>query len=213
MNTDQLIEALARDIAPVPRHAVGRRLAVGIALGAIGTLVLIVCWLGFNPQLDIAIRQYSFWLKWGYTFSLSVCAVVATMQLARPDSGRLGWLWVMALPVALLAAIAILEMSRVPSVQWLAMWLGETWSQCPSTVFLLSLPIFAGLLWSFRRMAPTRLRAAGASAGLAAGAWAAMLYCLHCPEVSAIFVLTWYTLGIGFAALLGALVGPRLMRW
>ena len=41
-----------------------------------------------------------------------------------------------------------------------------------------------------------RTRAAGAAAGLAAGAFAATVYCLHCPEVSAIFVLTWYSLGI-----------------
>jgi hypothetical protein len=32
------------------------------------------------------------------------------------------------------------------------------------------LPIFIGLLRSFRKLAPTRLRAAGATAGLAAGA-------------------------------------------
>lgn len=213
MNTDQLIEVLARDVAPVSRHAVGRRLATGIALGAIGTILLIGLWLGFNPQLDVAMRHYSFWVKWGYTLSLGICAVVATTRLARPDSGRLGWLWVMALPVASLTAIGIFEMSRVPSAQWLAMWLGESWSVCSSIVFMLSLPIFGGLLWSFRRLAPTRLRAAGATAGLTAGAWAATLYCLHCPEVSAIFVLTWYTLGISLAALAGAVLGPRLMRW
>jgi hypothetical protein len=80
-------------------------------------------------------------------------------------------------------------------------------------VLALSLPIFVGLLWSYRRFAPTHLRAAGATAGLSAGAWAATLYCLHCPEVSAMFVLTWYSLGIGLATLLGALVGPRLLRW
>jgi len=80
-------------------------------------------------------------------------------------------------------------------------------------VLALSMPIFIGLLWSFRRLAPTRLRAAGAAAGLAAGAWAATLYCLHCPEVSAIFVLTWYSLGIGLAAALGALIGPYFLRW
>ncbi len=213
MNTDQLIEALSRDVSPVSPHAVGHRLAAGIGLGALGTVVLIGLWLGFNPQLDVAMSHYSFWMKWSYTLSLAICAVVATTRLARPDGAKLRWLWVMALPVGLLAVIGALEMRRVPPAEWLAMWLGETWSECPATVFMLSLPIFAGLLWSFRRMAPTRLRAAGATAGLTSGAWAATLYCLHCPEVSAIFVLTWYTLGIGLAALVGALLGPRLMRW
>jgi hypothetical protein len=213
MNTDQLIEALARDVTPVSRQAVGRRLAGGIFAGGIGTLVLIVWLLGFNPQLHLAVRHYSFWMKWGYTASLGVCAIVATARLARPDSGKLGWLWVMAIPVLSLVAIGVFEMSRVPPAQWLAMWLGQSWRVCSSLVFLLSIPIFGGLLWSFRRLAPSRLRAAGATAGLAAGAWGATLYCLHCPEVSAIFVLTWYTLGIGLAALVGAVVGPRLLRW
>jgi hypothetical protein len=213
MNTDQLIEALAQDVTPVSRHAVSRRLAGGVFVGGIGTLVLIAWLLGFNPQLHLAIRHYSFWMKWGYTASLGVCAIVATARLARPDSGKLGWLWVMAIPVLSLVAIGIFEMSRVPPAQWLAMWLGQSWRVCSSLVFLLSIPIFGGLLWSFRRLAPSRLRAAGATAGLAAGAWGATLYCLHCPEVSAIFVLTWYTLGIGLAALLGAIVGPRLLRW
>ena len=55
--------------------------------------------------------------------------------------------------------------------------------------------------------------AAGAAAGLAAGAFAATVYCIHCPEVSAIFVLTWYSLGMLLAAFLGMIVGPRLLRW
>ena len=50
-------------------------------------------------------------------------------------------------------------------------------------------------------------RSAGAAAGLSAGAFAATVYCLHCPEVSAIFVLTWYSFGILLAAGIGSLLG------
>lgn len=213
MKTDQLIAQLVKDLAPAPRHAVGRRLAIGMALGAVCTLLIVAVWLGINPHLGVAIRHYAFWVKWIYALSLGVCAIMATARLARPDSGKLAWLWIMALPIASLAAIGVFEMSQVPPAQWLAMWLGQSWSVCSTIVFLLSLPIFGGLLWSFRALAPTRLRAAGATAGLTAGAWSASLYCLHCPEVSAIFVLTWYTLGIAASALVGALLGPRLMRW
>jgi hypothetical protein len=115
--------------------------------------------------------------------------------------------------VTLLGGVCVFELIHTPSSEWLAMWLGQSWSMCPWLVFGFAMPIFIGLLWSFRRLAPTRLRAAGAAAGLAAGAFAATVYCLHCPEVSAIFVLTWYTLGILLAASFGALVGPRLLRW
>jgi len=115
--------------------------------------------------------------------------------------------------VLLLAGIGIGELSRTPPAQWLALWLGRSWMICPWLVLTLAVPIFVGLLWSFRELAPTRLRAAGAAAGLAAGAWAATIYCLHCPETSAIFVLTWYSLGIMLAAGTGAVLGPRLLRW
>jgi hypothetical protein len=213
MDTDTLIRSLAEDVKPVPRHMIGRRIGLGMAAGGLISLVLIGHWLGFRPDLGLAMRGYSFWMKWIYTASLAVGAVAASLRLARPDTPRLRWLWLLGIPVALVAAIGIVEMARVPSSDWFAMWLGRSWRVCPWIVLLLSMPIFIGLLWSYRRLAPTRLRAAGAAAGLAAGAFAATLYCLHCPEVSAIFVLTWYTLGIGLAAAFGALVGPRLLRW
>jgi len=116
-------------------------------------------------------------------------------RLALPETVRLRRLWLPAIPVTLLALLAGLEMAHAPPADWLTMWLGQSWMKCPWLVLMLSAPIFIGLLWSFRRLAPTRLRAAGASAGFASGACAATLYCLHCPEVSALFILTWYTLG------------------
>jgi hypothetical protein len=213
MNTEQLIEKLASDVPPVRRHAVRWRIALGLTAGALVSLGFVVMGMGVNPKLGTAMHGYSFWMKWGYTLSLSICAILATARLARPDRTDLRWLWLMAVPVGLLAIVGMFELIRTPQTQWLAMWLGHSWKVCPWRVLTLAIPIFIGLLWSFRRMAPTRLRAAGAAAGLAAGAFAATVYCLHCPEVSAIFVLTWYSLGIVLAASIGALLGPRLLRW
>lgn len=213
MNMEQLIDSLSQSVTPVSRHAVRWRLLAGILLGSIGSLALIIKLLGLRPDLAIAMHGFTFWMKWAYTSSLALCAIAATIQLARPDARPLSWLWVMTLPVLGLATIGGIELAATPASGWLAMWLGMSWDICSSIIFALSLPIFAGLLWSFRKFAPTRMRAAGAAAGLSAGAWAATLYCLHCPEVSAIFVLTWYTLGIALAALFGALIGPRFLRW
>jgi len=213
MNTEDLIAQLSQDVPPVRRRAVGRRLAIGIALGSLVSAALVALVLGIRPDLGLAMRGATFWMKWSYTFSLAIAAVVMVVQLARPDSARLRWTWLLAIPVTLLAVLGIAELARTPPAEWLAMWLGNSWMVCPWLVLALAMPIFIGLLWSFRRLAPTRLRAAGAAAGLAAGALAAMVYCIHCPEVSAIFVLTWYSLGILLAASLGALLGPRLLRW
>ncbi|NYT40741.1 DUF1109 domain-containing protein [Sphingomonas sp. R-74633] len=213
MNTDDLIAQLSRDVPPVRRRAVGWRLAIGLALGGLVSAGLVALVLGIRPDLGLAMRGTAFWVKWSYTFSLAIAAVVMIAQLARPDSQRLRWTWLLAIPVTLLAGLGALELARTPPGKWLAMWLGHSWMICPWLVLALAMPIFIGLLWSFRRLAPTRLRAAGAAAGLAAGAFAATVYCIHCPEVSAIFVLTWYSLGILLAASLGALLGPRLLRW
>lgn len=213
MNTDELIRSLSDNVRPVSRRAVGWRLALGVGAGIVVSLLLIALTLGFRPDLWLAMQGPTFWMKWGYTLSLAAVAVYATARLARPDPGNLRRLWWFAVPVVALASIGIRELIYTPRGDWLAMWLGESWTKCPWLVLLMALPIFIGLLWSFRSLAPTRLRAAGAAAGLAAGAFSATLYCLHCPEVSALFVLTWYSLGIVLAAAVGALVGPRLLRW
>jgi hypothetical protein len=213
MNTDHLIEQLARDVPPVRRRSRTMRVAAGLAAGGIVTLVVVALALGIRPDLHIAMRGYPFWMKWAYTVSLGVGAMVVTARLARPEPVRLARFWPITLPFLLLAVLGAIELAQAPIQHWPAMWLSRTWKVCPLLVLGLSAPIFIGLLWSFRRLAPTRLRLAGAAAGLTSGAWAAALYCLHCPEVSAIFVLTWYTLGIVLAAALGALIGPRLLRW
>lgn len=213
MTIDTLIDAMTKDLRPVPRRAFGRRLLYGMIGGGAVTLLLISIVLGFRSDLGLAMRGFAFWMKWTYTISLGIGAAILIARLARPEPVRLIGFWPVAIPFALLAAVSFTEMAHVPSGDWFAMWLGNTWKKCPWLVLMLSAPIFVGLLWSFRRLAPTRLRAAGAAAGLSAGAWAATLYCLHCPEVSALFVLTWYTLGMLLAAGIGALLGPRLLRW
>jgi hypothetical protein len=152
-------------------------------------------------------------MKGTYTLSLGVIAILATAHLARPEARRPRWLGLLALPLAALAVVAVGELIRTPLNGWPDLWMGRSWRVCSTLVTTLSLPILAGLVLAFGRFAPARLRLTGALAGLAAGAFGATLYCLHCPEVSAVFVLTWYTLGIAVAAAIGALLGPRLLRW
>jgi hypothetical protein len=213
MNTEQLITSLSANVPRVSRHVLIERIGFGIVGGVLVALFGVVAVLGVRPDLQLAMYGFAFWMKWTYTISLGLGAIYAVSRLARPVPASLRGLWMLAIPVFILAGIAIGELAGTPSREWLAMWLSRSWMVCPWLVLALAVPIFVGLLWSFRRLAPTRLRAAGAAAGLAAGAWAATIYCLHCPEVSAIFVLTWYSLGILLAAGAGALLGPRLMRW
>ncbi|MDF0542947.1 DUF1109 domain-containing protein [Sphingobium sp. H39-3-25] len=213
MQTDDLIRSLAGHVAPVSRHQVERRVALGIGGGAVVTLAAITLALGFRPDLGAAMHGFSFWMKSLYTMSLAIGAIAATVHLSRPDATRARWLWLLAIPLGLLACMAAGELFHTPMDGWMPLWLGGSWTICSMLIAGLSVPIFIGLLWAFRQLAPTRLRLAGAAAGLASGGCAATLYGLHCPEASAMFVLTWYTLGMGLATLAGAFFGPRLLRW
>ena len=213
MRTEDLIATLSNDTRPVARHARERRVLLGLVAGGAGATVLMIAMLGLRPDLPWAMLAFSFWMKAGYTASLAVFAVAATLHFARPDAGRAPWLWLFALPFAGLALLSASELMHTPGDLWMPMWLGSSWRQCSMRVVMLALPVFIGLLWAFRALAPTRLGLAGAAAGLAAGACAATIYGFHCPEVSATFVITWYTLGIAVPAGIGALVGPRVLRW
>ncbi|MGA8293552.1 MAG: NrsF family protein, partial [Rhodoplanes sp.] len=53
----------------------------------------------------------------------------------------------------------------------------------------------------------------GASAGLVAAALAATVYAAHCTDDSPLFVATWYSLAIALVVAVGAVLGPRVLRW
>jgi hypothetical protein len=90
---------------------------------------------------------------------------------------------------------------------------GTTAAVCPFLIALVAAPLFIAFLWFLRGLAPTRLRLAGAAAGFAAGSLGALVYSLHCPELAAPFLGTWYLLGMLIPTSLGAWLGPRLIRW
>lgn len=213
MRTEDLVLSLAGNVRPVSRNAVPRRIALGLAGGGLVTMTLIVAVLGLRPDLGHIMLGFPFWMKWGYTISIFAIAIRATIHLARPDADRPRWLWWLAVPGIILAGLAAFEIAQAPPGDWSSLWMGQSWRICSLLVFGFSLPIFAGLMIAFRSFAPTRLRLTGAVAGLAAAGFASTLYGLHCPEASALFVLLWYSLGIILSAGLGALVGPRFLRW
>ena len=213
MQTDDLILSLGGQASRISRGTLERRVAAGLAAGAVATLAILAMTLGFRPDLATAMHGFPFWMKWTYTLSLAIGAALATVHLSRPDTLDARWLWLLTIPTGLLALLAIGELVTTPQSGWHHLLFGHSWTKCSMLVAGLSVPIFAGFVWAFRQLAPSRLRVAGAVAGLASGASAATLYCFHCPEATATFVLVWYTLGMLTAAAIGALLGPRLLRW
>jgi hypothetical protein len=213
MKTDELVAMLANgDVAVAPR-ALERRLLVGISAGSIGAVVLMVTLLGVRPDLLAAAHQPMFWVKSLFAASLALAALVTAARLSRPGVllGRAP-VAVVSPVLAMWALGALVLLAAVPD-QRANLLFGDTWNDCPLLIALLALPIFVGTLWAMGGLAPTRLRLAGAASGLLSGAIATLVYCLHCPEMAAPFVAVWYVLGMALPTVLGALLGPRLLRW
>lgn len=213
MKTDELISMLAQDAQVVEPHALRRRYATALGWGGFGAVLLMALMLGVRPDLAEAARLPMFWVKLVFPLALLAAALLAVARLSRPGA-RLGRVAAaLAAPVLaiwLLAAVALL--GAVPGTRSQLIF-GETWASCPFSVALLSMPVFVALLWAMRGLAPTRLALAGAAAGLLSGAAGAAVYALHCPEMDAPFLGVWYLLGMLIPTTLGALLGPRLLRW
>lgn len=211
MKTEELLTLLARGAGPVVPGLAWRRLLPAVLGGTAVSLLAVLALRGTLPAAAFLTRVP--WLKLGYAALLGAPALLWLWRLARPgaDEGRAPRALLGAGALVLLAGLAAL-LAADPGQREQAL-LGSTWAVCPRNVMLLSLPALAGLLLALRGLAPTRLRLAGAAAGLVAGTCGAMAYGLSCPESSVAFVAAWYSVGLLAAAALGAALGPRVLRW
>jgi hypothetical protein len=188
----------------VPRSALGRRIALGMVAGALVTALLVAAGLGIRPDL-----QRHAWL----------------LLLDEMDLHRLAGDWrgdsgdAVARPIH--KACAVCGGSAYRCCCWpgsaLASWstplarvAGDVaGSQLEGLPVAGADPGHADLYRPAVVLPPHGAHASargGRGGGPGGGRWAATIYCLHCPEVSAIFVLTWYSLGILLAAGIGALL-------
>lgn len=213
MKTDELIGMLANGDVGVRAHTVERRLVYGLCLGAVGSVILMLGLIGVRPDLAEASTLPMFWVKLGFSASLAASGLYASLRLARPGAGLRAVPVALGVPVLAIWLLAAIALATVAPGDRLALSLGDSWQDCPLLIGMLSVPVFVGVLWAMAGLGPTRLRLAGAAGGLLAGAIASSVYCLHCPEMAAPFIACWYLLGILIPTGLGALVGPRLLRW
>jgi hypothetical protein len=213
MKTDDFVTLLATGAGTVEAGATARRHALALGWGGLGAMLLMAIFLGVRADIAEAVRLPMFWLKLGFPLCLAAAALVGATRLARPGAA-LGRVPVaLAAPVAVVWLVAAAALLGAAPEQRLALLLGQTWVVCPLLIALLSVPLFVGSLWAMQGLAPTRPMLAGAAAGLLAGAVATAVYALHCPEMGAPFLATWYLLGMAIPTAAGASVGLRLLRW
>lgn len=213
MKTEDLIALLAHDATPVKRRALPVRIGLLALAGAVAAFAILVPWLGIRPDLAQAVTGTTYWMKTFYTFGLGVAGFALVERLSRPGAkGRIGWALAAFCTLAIVI-IAVSQLISTPPEQMRAALMGSSWDKCPWLIVVLSMPGLAVILWTMRRFAPTRPALAGAAAGLLAGGVGATVYGLHCQEVAAPFVALWYSLGMIMSAVVGSLIGSRLLRW
>lgn len=213
MRTDDLVTMLATGAGAVRPNQAARRFATAVAWGALGAALLMASLLGPRPDLAKAVLLPMFWVKLAFVAGLAAASLFATLRLSRPGM-RLAWVpGALAAPVLAMWLLAAVVLARADAAQRALLFFGDTWDVCPFLIALLSAPAFVAAMWAMKGLAPTRLRLAGAAAGLLAGAVGTLMYSVHCPEMGAPFIGFWYLLGMLIPTAMGALLGPRLLRW
>lgn len=215
MKTDELVGMLAGGAAAgkATVGGVGRRYLTALGCATVVALLLMIMWLGVRRDIADAVLLPMFWVKLAFPGVLLAGALMTAKRLSHPGV-RLGHVMlVIAAPVlAMWLLAAVLLLGAGPEARDYLVF-GESWSVCPFYITTLSLPAFVAAFWVIKGYAPTRPVLAGAVSGLLAGALGALVYSVHCPEMTAPFIGIWYLLGMLIPAAAGAVLGPRLLRW
>jgi hypothetical protein len=213
MKTNTLVALLATNVTPSNRSVATKRFAFALPSATVIALLIAVIGYRVRPDIDMMLVSPMFWLKLALPLVLAAGSFITLTRLSRPGEA-IGSAWAgIAAPVAAVWFAALLVLWRAPPDLRVALLMGKTWHTCPFNITLLSIPGLVAIFSAVRGLAPTQLSLAGAIAGLLSGALGTFAYCFHCPEMEVPFWATWYLLGMAIPTVVGALLGPRLLRW
>jgi hypothetical protein len=213
MRTDEFVSLLATGTDAVDVQAPTRRYVAAIVGGTVVATILMALWLDVRPTLVRDATLPMFWVKELFCVALVAIGLLAVARLSRPGAalGRVESL--AGAPILAMWLLAAVVLAAAQPDDRTALIQGVSWAECTYNIAVLSVPVFAAIVWAMRGFAPTHLRRAGAAAGFAAGAISALAYTLHCPELDAPFLAIWYVAGVLIPTVVGAIVGPRVLRW
>ena len=213
MKTDELINMLGTNLDPVKGGELRNTLMIALAVGAAATLCLMLVTFGL-PAHALG-GGYSGLKVLALAFTLGLVSAGASFLIrsARPgEPGRKLLMLIGLLFFAILSA-GFVALVLVHPAAWGGMVFGPRWAACLICIPLFAVAPFASLVWGLRKGAPTNLMRTGTIAGLVAGALGATVFAFHHSSGSIPFIALWYGGPILLCALVGAILGPRLLRW
>ena len=213
MKTDELIEILGPTVERVEGRSFRNAFIVALIVGAALAVCVMQALLGASAS---ALRESHLALM--ILTAVFVVGVVAAgssylLKAGYPGMAVRAPTAVLVLLVVAFLCAGVAGLLAVHPAARSAMIFGPRWTLCLTCIPLFAIGPFIALVWVLRQGAPTRLRATGAVAGLVAGAIGAGACALHQPGASLPFIALWYAGPILICALLGALLGPRVLRW
>lgn len=198
-STEDLIQDLAGQAGGGGSATLVRRgllVAAGAALAASMALV----WVLWGFRSDAPMESLLF--RTGGALALSLGAFALLRRAALPAGGG---------PLPLLLAPGVLLYAAYAGID--PEMGGEPALACMAGILFLSLPALLLLFLALRSAAPTRPAAAGALAGLLAGALGTVAHAVTCGNDLGLSVLLWYGAAILIVTAAGALIGRRALRW
>lgn len=213
MKTDELIDFLSAGVQPVDRRQLTRTVGVGDGVAAAVATAVMLAIFGPRPDAWTAHADGYLLLKILFTVGIVVPGTFYLVRLARPGGEHRVRGILLAAPFVVIVLLGALALCFAPTTHWNRMIVGNQWLECLLSIPLIAVVPFAVLVWAVRKTAPTDLTRTGAFIGLTAGAISATGYALHCIDDSLPFIAVWYGGTIALCTLIGAKLGPRLLRW
>jgi hypothetical protein len=212
MKTDQLIDMLSSNLEPAEGGQLKKTLALTLVGGGVAAFCVMLSTVGLRSDGG-GFHTGFLALKLVFMLILIGAGTALLARLIRPGQDRKGLYKVILLAFLAIGLAGAIALAVEPSAAWGPMIMGTAWAMCAFCIPLFAIIPFAALIWALRQGAPTNLRRTGAIAGLVAGALGAVAYAFHCPDDSIPFIALWYGAMVGLCALIGAILGPRLLRW
>lgn len=211
METKELIRLLAADGDPATRAPAARRLGPAALLGLLASSLLALALIG--PVSAQLMQSPAMAIKLAFGLAVVATGAWLSARLARPAAPTRFAGHALVTVFVAIALMGLASWWAAPAEQRMALLMGHSWRSCPFNLAALSVPALLACLWALRGLAPVRPRLAGLAAGLMAGGLGTLGYSLACTEQGTPFIAAWYSVGIVLSGGLGALLGPRALRW
>jgi hypothetical protein len=213
MKTDDLIDALATNLEPIKGGELRNTVMIALAIGAVAAFCLVLAMFGLPAAAPAGAFSALELLALAFTLGLVAAGARLLIRSARPGEPGRKLLVLIGLLLFAIFLAALVSLALADPAAWGGMVFGPKWAACLVCIPLFGVAPFASLVWALRRGAPTNLARTGAIAGLVAGAMGAAVFAFHHSGGSIPFIAFWYGGPILGCAVVGAVLGPRLLRW